>query len=211
MSDTFFFFFLNRQFFSFKPLLTLHLKEKFASAEGQVRVLPARWQFRRTRGGSSNCLPTGRSVVSPSWSCGPPGGPLAPRRVPADGEVGLCCRRLLSLLCYFTLQQLSGACSQAGDYVRINLSIFLHNRWGSRLAFLILANLLHFQLSSSEKDEVDGEWVLPSNSELLASTWFPWAVTKSVLKGWLTEAETEFIQESALVSNPGRNKIDLSF
>ena len=56
--------FLNRQFFSLKTLLILHLRERFASVQGQVRVLPALWQFRRLWGGSSGSFPTARSVGS---------------------------------------------------------------------------------------------------------------------------------------------------
>lgn len=42
-----------------------------------------------------------------AWSCNRTGGSFAPRGAPADGDGELCCRYLLSLLCYFTLQQLS--------------------------------------------------------------------------------------------------------
>lgn len=43
----------------------------------------------------------------------------------------------------------------------------------ARGSLLILAHLLHLELSSSGKDEADSKWVLPSHGELLASMWFP--------------------------------------
>lgn len=168
-------------------------------AEGHLHVLAALWGFRRW----CSAVPAGMSTGSPAWSSSHAGGMFAPWCALADGDAelwGPCC------VC-------SSFPEPAGRfgarYIPIYPPSYTTGEAGGSL--LILARLVHLELSSSEKDEADSEWVLPSNGELLASMWFSWAVTKSVLEGWLTGAETEFIQESALVSNSGRNKIDLSF
>lgn len=154
-------------------------------------------------GGDAQAVPAGRSTGSPAWSSSHAAGMFAPWCALADGDAelwGPCC------LC-------SSFPEPAGRFGARCKSIYppSYTTGETGGSLLILAHLVHLELSSSEKDEADSEWVLPSNGELLASMWFSWAVTKSVLEGWLTGAETEFIQESALVSNSGRNKIDLSF
>lgn len=71
----------------------------------------------------------------------------------------------------FVLQHLpEPAVSSGARYVPVPSS---YTTGEARVTLLILGDLLHFQLSGSEKEAVDSEWVLPSHGELLAFTWFP--------------------------------------
>lgn len=147
----------------FKTLLILQLGVGLLEQRGSSVC----WQLCGGSGGDAQAAPTVRSTGSPAWSSSHAGGMFAPRGASADGDAELCCVGPCCLCSNFP--------EPAGRFGARCMSIYppSYTTGEARGSLLILAHLLHFELSSSEKDEADSEWVLPSNGELLASMWFP--------------------------------------
>lgn len=150
--------FLNRQCFSHKALLTLPLQESWGVICFDSGAGPRAAGLAAARDGAGGCsghFPVRMHIGGAGGSSG-------------RGVSELCCSAHHPC---FVLQHLpEPAVSSGTRYVPVPSS---YTTGEARVTLLILADLLHFQLSGSEKEAVDSEWVLPSHGELLAFTWFP--------------------------------------
>lgn len=114
-----------------------------------VRLLEQRgssmcWQLCGGSGGDAPAVPAGRSTGSPAWSSSHAGGMFAPWGALADGDAELCCSPCC--LC-------SSFPEPAGRFGARYIPIYppSYTTGEARGSLLILAHLLHFELSSSEK------------------------------------------------------------